>query len=130
MISITIRDKKVAQEDSSPYLVIVKHNATSYVAYETIEEFLDQWHDTLKQKEFKVFPSFDNKSLVLMADWDAVDVYPYRDELDELIRGGARPCRMLSNGTMHDGAVKVDETMQQTVFFRLNANDKGEKKLI
>lgn len=124
MLVITIRDKKVAEEQSSPYLVTITSWATAYSAYETIEEFVREWHDTLAEVKLNSNSFVGQKAITLMADWNVQTVYEYSEGLRACIDNGARACRLLSNGSMQKGAILVDTANRQTTFFRLNPNDK------
>ena len=126
MITITIRDKELADEQSSPYTVLITRNSTSYVAYKTIEEFLEQWHDTLVEMKLNCNLFSGQRAITFTSDYTINDVYVYSKELDAM-DGKARYCKLLSNGTMSRGAILVDKDNRQTTFFRLNPNDKEYK---
>ena len=123
MITITIRDKEVAESQSSPYLVLVTADATAFSAYKTIEEFMLEWYDSLAHMKLNSLNFQGQKALVLTADYTATTQYVYSDELDAM-KGKARPCKLLSNGSVRRGAILVDGKNKQTTFFRLNPNDK------
>ena len=124
MLVITIRDKQTAYEAGSNYLVTITSGATAYSAYETIEEFMLEWHDSLAEMHFSSNPFIGQKALTITADWSAQTVYEYSKGLAACIEHGARPCELLSNGTKRKGAILVDKANKQTTFIRLNPNDK------
>lgn len=130
MLTITIRDKETADEDNnSPYTVLITRNSTNYVAYKTIEEFMKEWHDTLSVTRLNSNSFASQKALVLTSDYTINDLCVYSDELDSVIKNGARACELLSNGSVMPGAILVDKGSNQTIFFRLNPNDKKYKEL-
>ena len=124
MTTITIRDKGVADEQSSPYTVLVTSGATAYSAYETIEEFMVEWHDTLAVMKLNANNFVGQKALTLTSDWTVNTVHEYTEGLDAM-QGKARECKLLSNGSKQRGAILVDESNRQTTFLRLNPNDKA-----
>lgn len=123
MITITIRDKEVAESQSSPYLVLVTADATAFSAYKTVEEFMLEWHDSLSQMKLNSLNFQGQKALVLTADYSVKTVYAYSKELDAM-KDKTRACKLLSNGSVSRGAILVDGGNRQTTFFRLNPNDK------
>jgi hypothetical protein len=130
MLHITIRDKETADEDNnSPYTVLITRNSTNYVAYKTIEEFMKEWNDTLSILKLNCINFTGQKALYLMADYTVNDSSFYSEELDSIIKNGARACQLLSNGSVMPGAILVDANNRQTTFFRLNPNDKKYKEL-
>jgi hypothetical protein len=124
MITFTIRDKELAAEQNSRYIVLVTTNGMSYTAYETIEEFMQEWHDTISGMQINVLCFAGQKALTLTSDWTAQDLYPFTKELATVVAAGARPCEMLSNGSVKPGAILVDKANRQTTFWRLNPNSK------
>lgn len=126
MVTFTIRDKELANSQGSDYLVLVTADATAYSAYKTIEEFMHEWHDTLSQMKLNSLNFVGQKALVLTSDYTVRTQYVYSKELDAMPKT-ARPCRLLSNGSVSRGAILVDGTNKQTTFFRLNPNDKEYK---
>lgn len=127
MLSITIRDKATADEQSSQYTVLIATGGTSYSAYKTIAEFMLEWHDSINHMQLNANSFVGQKALNLTADWSVHDSYEYSDGLQACIDNGARECQLLSNGTVRRGAILVDKANRQTTFFRLNPNDKGAK---
>lgn len=124
MVSITIRDQKLADEQSSPYTVLISTDATAYSAYATIEEFMQEWHDTLSEMRLNANNFVGQRALSITSDWTAQTVYVYSNEL-KAMQGKARDCKLLSNGSIKPGAILVDKANKQTTFFRLNPNDKN-----
>jgi len=124
MITITIRDKKLADEQSSQYTVLVTSGATAFSAYETIEDFLAEWHDTLDVMRLNANNFVGQKALTLTSDWTVDSVFEYTKGLDAM-QDKVRECKLLSNGSRQRGAILVDEGNRQTTFFRLNPNDKA-----
>lgn len=129
MTTITIRDKKVAQDMQSPYTVLVSCNATPFSAYKTIEEFMSEWHDTLSEMGLKALHFASMGAITLSAEWTINDVSEYKKGLNSAIKNGAREHHLLSNGSVMPGAILVDPKNKQTTFFRLNPNDKKYKAL-
>jgi len=129
MLSITIRDKQVADDQHSPYIVLVTRDSMSYTAYTTIAKFMEQWHDTLSAARLNSRSFVGQGALYLTADYKINDISVYNAELEAVVANGARFCEMLSNGSVMPGAILVDEANKQTTFFRLNPNDARYKEL-
>jgi hypothetical protein len=81
MTTITIRDK----QPDSDYVVLVESNSMAYSAYRTVEEFMDEFRDTLATMRINILSFNSQKAVVLTSDFSLYTMYVYGKALDEAL---------------------------------------------